>query len=135
MPSNQDTTFLTLDQILDIHDDQLRNYGGRPGIRDTGLLEAAVAMPVASFGGEFVHETLTAKAAAYLFHLTRNHPFIDGNKRTGTVAALVFLALNGVVIEADGDALAEMVEAVARGERDKEAIASWFDAHRRDEGA
>jgi death-on-curing protein len=121
--------FLTLAEILEIHRDQVNRYGGDPGIRDLGLLQSAVAMPAAGFGGRFVHGDLYEMAAAYLFHIVQNHPFVDGNKRTGVVAALVFLALNGVAIEAEEDVFERVVWAVARGEADKATVAEFFRKH------
>ena len=121
--------FLRVDEVLRIHEDQIERYGGDGAIRDPGLLLSAVAMPRASFGGEALHRDLFEIAAAYLFHLAQNHPFVDGNKRTATAAALVFLDMNGVEIEADEDALVELVLAVARGEADKARIAEFFRRH------
>lgn len=92
--------FLELADILDIHQDQIERYGGAPGIRDLNLLQSAAAMPEASFGGVYLHSSIHEMAAAYLFHIVQNHPFTDGNKRTGTVAAVVFLKLNGFAIYA-----------------------------------
>ena len=97
--------FLTLGEILEIHQDQINRYGGASGIRDIGLLQSAIAMPSASFGGQFLHSDLFEMAAAYLFHISQNHPFVDGNKRTGAVAAIVFLALNDIELDADDDEL------------------------------
>jgi death-on-curing family protein len=87
--------FLTLDEVLGIHADQIRRYGGAAGIRDLELLQSALAMPQTTFDDEFLHGTLFEMAAAYLFHLARNHPFVDGNKRTALMCALVFLGLAG----------------------------------------
>jgi death-on-curing protein len=97
-----DPAFLDLEDILLIHVEQLARYGGSSGIRDRGLLESAVGMPRASAGGEFAHKDLFAMAAAYAFHIAQNQPFVDGNKRTGLLSAIVFLDLNGVEI-ADPD--------------------------------
>jgi len=94
-----DVDFLSLSDILRIHQDQIEHYGGATGIRDSDLLESAVSMPQTAFDGQFVHHDLFEMAAAYLFHIVQNHPFVDGNKRTGTVAALVFLAMNHVEID------------------------------------
>jgi death-on-curing protein len=91
-----DTLFLTLAEIIEIHTDQIRRYGGQAGLRDLALLESALAQPEASFAGEWLHGDHYAMAAAYAYHLCQNHPFIDGNKRTGLAAALVFLELNGI---------------------------------------
>jgi death-on-curing protein len=72
--------FLTIDEILDLHADQIRRYGGSHGVRDRGLLDSALAMTSQAFGGQYGHPDLPAMAAAYLYHLVRNHPFVDGNK-------------------------------------------------------
>ena len=93
--------FLGLDEVIEIHHDQINRYGGPSGIRDIELLKSAIAMPPATFGGEYLHKNLYEMAAAYLFHITRNHPFIDGNKRTGAVAAVVFLFMNGIEFQAE----------------------------------
>ena len=90
--------FLELEDVLQIHEEQLAAYGGAAGIRDQALLESAAAMPQASFGEEYLHEDLSHMAAAYAFHIAQNQPFLDGNKRTGLVAALVFLDLNGITV-------------------------------------
>ncbi|BCR05310.1 death-on-curing protein [Desulfuromonas versatilis] len=118
--------FLSLAELLEIHQDQVTRYGGNPGIRDLDLLKSAIGMPAATYGGEFLHTDLFEMAAAYLFHLVKNHPFLDGNKRVGVVAALVFLALNGHDFEAPEDDLAEIVLGVARGERDKAEVAVFL---------
>ena len=111
--------FLTLEEVLDIHAMQLGRFGGGEGVRDQGLLESALAQPAATFGGRFIHEDLFAMAAAYLFHIVRNHPFVDGNKRVGLLSALVFLDLNGIAIEHGSEALYELTMAVAEGRVDK----------------
>jgi death on curing protein len=74
--------FLDLVEVLEIHESRIELYGGRPGVRDLGLLQSALAQPSAGFGGEYLHGNLYEMAAAYLFHVSRNHPFVDGNKRT-----------------------------------------------------
>jgi death on curing protein len=121
--------FLTLDEVVAINKDQVERYGGSTGVRDWGLLKSAIAMPAAAFGGQFLHTDLYEMAAAYLFHLVQNHPFIDGNKRLGAVAADVFLTLNGLQLVADQDAYADLVLSVARGETRKAAVAEFFRAH------
>lgn len=118
--------FLTLDEVLGIHADQMRRYGGSPGLRDLGLLQSALGMPETTFEGEFLHGTLFEKAAAYLFHIARNHPFVDGNKRTALMCALVFLGLNGRRLEADPKALYELVDGVATGSVDKAEVAVFL---------
>jgi len=119
-------TFLTLDEILDIHRDQIDRYGGQAGVRDLGLLQSAAAMPAAGFGGEYLHKDLFEMAAAYLFHIAKNHPFIDGNKRTGTAVADVFLEMNDIDTDIDEDELAALVLDVAAGRADKEHVAAFF---------
>jgi death-on-curing protein len=89
-----DPLFLSIDEILEIHDEQIQLYGGSPNIRDVNGLESAVAMPQATFGGEFLHASIPAMAATYLFHICQNHPFIDGNKRTAANAAITFMLMN-----------------------------------------
>ncbi|MEM6756832.1 MAG: type II toxin-antitoxin system death-on-curing family toxin [Planctomycetota bacterium] len=87
--------FLTWDEVLDIHRRALEAHGGQDGIRDLGSLESALATSTATFGGEFLHEDVAAMAAAYLFHISESQGFLDGNKRTGVAACLIFLKLNG----------------------------------------
>src|SRR5437879_5621549 len=95
------TDFLTVADILGLHERLIEVYGGQPGVRDHGLLESAVAMPQFTFGGAPLHDDIFSMAAAYLFHIVKNHPFLDGNKRAGTAAAIVFLELNGVTLTVD----------------------------------
>lgn len=123
--------FLSLSEVIEIHQDQIARFGGHPGIRDLDLLQSALAMPSAEFGGRFLHASLHEMASAYLFHIVRNHPFIDGNKRVGAVASLVFLELNGIELTAPENEFAEMVIAVAAGKLDKAGVAvqlkRWMD--------
>jgi len=112
-------TFLLLSEVIEIHQDQVTRYGGAPGIRDIELLKSAIAMPQTTYAGQFLHTDIFEMAAAYLFHLVKNHPFADGNKRTGAVAALVFLELNGYELDAPEEDLAERVMALASGEISK----------------
>jgi len=118
--------FLTLDEALAIHAHQIARYGGALGLRDRGLLESALAMPAATFGGEYLHPSLHERAAAYLFHLVKNHPFVDGNKRVGLACGLAFLHLNGVRIQATDDDLVDLVMGVAKGRRSKADIAVFL---------
>jgi death-on-curing protein len=118
--------FLDLDRTLRIHRSLIETYGGTLGVRDIGLLHSAIAMPQASFGGEFLHRDLFEMAAAYLYHITQNHPFLDGNKRTGAATAIVFLAMNDVDLRADEEALIELTLAVAEGQAGKQQIADLF---------
>jgi death on curing protein len=114
--------FLTLDDVYALHERQLGRFGGGAGLRDAGLLASAIAQPHASFGGAFAHEGLVAMAAAYLFHVVSNHPFLDGNKRVGLLCALVFLHVNGVRVVRGSEALYDLTMAVAQGQLDKAAV-------------
>lgn len=124
-----DITFLTLEEVIAIHEEVIRRYGGTPGIRDRGLLESAINMPQASFAETFLHEDLQGMAAAYLFHLVANHPFIDGNKRVGAAAADVFLGMNGWQLAADQNMYADFVLDVAAGRREKKNVLEFFRDH------
>lgn len=121
--------FLTLDEVLALHADQIERYGGRPGIRDIGLLQSALGVPTATFEGRFLHGSLHEMAAAYLFHLVRDHPFVDGNKRAGLAALLVFLGLNSLWLEADPAELERLVREVADGKISKAEIAVFVQRH------
>jgi death-on-curing protein len=122
-------TFLTLDEVLEIHRDQLARYGGAAGVRDLGLLQSALAQPQAKFSGQFLHADLYEMAAAYLFHLVQNHAFVDGNKRVGTVAALVFLRINDQELKITNDELESLVLSVAQSQADKTAITAFLRNH------
>jgi len=121
--------FLEFDHVVRIHLSVIERYGGSHGVRDAGLLQSAIATPQASFGDQRLHGDLFEMAAAYLFHIVQNHPFIDGNKRTGAASAIVFLAMNEVEIEADEDGLVELTLGVASGNIDKPEIAEFFRGH------
>jgi death-on-curing protein len=123
--------FLDLTEVIAIHRDQIEHYGGSLGIRDIGLLDSALAMPSASFAGQFLHRDLFEMAAAYLFHLVKNHPFMDGNKRVGAMATYAFLDTNGIELIADADEFADLTLRVATGESDKDAIAAFLRANSR----
>jgi death-on-curing protein len=117
---------LDLDRVLRTHRSLIARYGGAEGIHDAGLLHSAIAMPQASFGGEFLHKDLFEMAAAYLYHIIQNHPFVDGNKRTGAASAIIFLTTNGIEIEADEDGLVKLTLAVAESKAGKQQIAGFF---------
>ncbi len=120
--------FLTLDEILEIHAQQIELYGGSDGVRDSAGLESAVATPMASFGGEFLHSTIPSMAAAYLFHVCQNHPFLDGNKRTAANAAITFLLLNDWDLDLSEDELVDLVLAVASGRASKATLTNVLNA-------
>jgi death-on-curing protein len=124
--------FLGVEEVLGLHDLQLERFGGRAGVRDVGLLESAIAMPRAGFGDQYAHADLFEMAAAYVFHLVKNHPFIDGNKRTGLHAAFVFLNLNGFDLDMAEDEAYDLVMATAEGRATKADIAAAFRACARD---
>lgn len=116
--------FLSQDDVLQLHAEALARFGGLSGLRDGGLLSSAVAMPQASFGGEYLHPDLAEMAAAYFYHLARNHCFVDGNKRVAVAAGLVFLELNGYTVEMNADELEDLGIKVATGELPKPSIAA-----------
>jgi death-on-curing protein len=118
--------FLSLNEVMEIHHDQISRYGGTSGIRDIELLKSAVAMPLATYDGAFLHTDVYEMAAAYLFHLVNNHPFLDGNKRVGAVSAVVFLLLNGFDFVAPEDDFANLVLSIARGETNKAETAVFI---------
>ena len=91
--------FLTVDEVLRLHDYQITHFGGEPAVLDVGLLESAISQPSATWEGKFLHEDIAAMAAAYLYHIVKNHPFADGNKRTGTHAAIAFLGMNDIEVD------------------------------------
>lgn len=126
-----DPQFLALDEVLAIHEDRIRKYGGGSGIRDLGLLESAMGTVMATFAGEFLHQTLFEMAAAYLFHICKNHPFIDGNKRTALACALTFLRMNGVRFAFEENALYDLVLGVAEGRVTKAEVAVFFQENQR----
>jgi len=126
--------FLGLDEVVEIHRDQIERFGGHPGIRDIELLQSAAAMPSAGFGEDYLHADIHEMAAAYLFHIVRNHPFVDGNKRTGAVAALVFLMMNGIEFHADEESFEKMVRSVADGKMDKAGVSEFFRKHSQGKG-
>ena len=128
---NARPVFLSVDDVLYLHADTIKAEGGCGGIRDLALLESAVLMPQQQFGGEYLHPDLAAMAAAYLFHLARNQPFLDGNKRTAAMAAFVFLEANGSELTASEAEFEETVIQVASGTISKDDLTEWVRAHSR----
>jgi death-on-curing protein len=118
--------FLTLDEVLEIHAYQIQHFGGTDAILDLAKLESVIAQPRQSFGGQRIHEDLAAMAAAYLFYITQSHPFADGNKRTGTHAALTFLGINGYDLNVPVDEMEQLVLGVATGQVTKDQVASFL---------
>lgn len=118
--------FLDVDDVLLMHNDTIRHEGGLDGLRDSGLLQPAVAMPRQRFGGQWLHEDLAAMAGAYLYHLAMNHAFLDGNKRVAAMSCLVFLAGNGIKSLPSSPELTEVTLAVASGGMNKTDLISWL---------
>ena len=126
--SDADPVFLSVEEVLGLHDDQLRLFGGSSGLRDRMALESAVAVPASTFDGAYLHQDLFHMAAAYAFHIAENQPFVDGNKRTGLNAALVFLDLNGWVVTDPQMRLYDAMLALSARQLDKNGLASLFRA-------
>lgn len=122
----EDIIFLSVDDVLLLHTDTIDIDGGSHGVRDHGLLDAAVAMPRQQFGRDYLHEDLSAMAAAYMFHIAQNHPFVDGNKRAAVLAALAFLTVNDLKALPDPKALESVTLQVAAGELSKEVLTKWI---------
>lgn len=124
---NEPWRWLAADVLLAVHEEQLAEHGGAPGVRDMGLFESALARPLnlAAYGDP----DTAALAAAYGVGLAKNHPFIDGNKRTAFVAVELFLALNGIDLVADDAACVLTMLGVAAGHIDEPAFATWLRTH------
>lgn len=121
--------FLTLEQVLAIHHDQIERYGGSHGLRDLNLLESAIERPKASFMGEEFYSDIFEKAAALLHSLLLNHPFLDGNKRTSICSGARFLFINGFNLNADQEELVSLALQIESKKMDLDQIASWFKEH------
>lgn len=118
--------FLSTSLIREIHERLLAEHGGDPGLRDRGLLESAAAMPRSTFNGVYLHETLPDMAAAYHFHLSQNHPFVDGNKRIGVAVALVFLLMNDMELMATNAELEALATGLAKGDLGKNDVLAFY---------
>jgi death-on-curing protein len=125
----QTPKFLTISQVLNIHQRQIQRFGGTSGVRDEGLLDSALAQPQATFGGELLHPTIHEQAAAYLYHLAMNHPFIDGNKRTAFAVMLTFLSLNGYTLNLSQEQAYNLVIQVVQKEISKEELSAFLELH------
>lgn len=119
--------FLDIQTVINTHDELIETYGGLKGIRDIGLLESALQMPAAGIQGKYLHRTIYDKAAAYLYYITMNHPFLDGNKRTAVMSSLMFLSVNPHatfgIIESD---IEDLVLDVAKGKIGKKEVCKFF---------
>ena len=118
--------FLNLEEVIEIHNDLVSKFGGQHGIRDVGLLISAIEMPKATMFGEYLHDSIFDKAAAYLYHIVCNHAFIDGNKRTGAATALIFLYLNAQKFQYHQKDLENLVCSVAEGTSSKEEVSKFL---------
>jgi death on curing protein len=116
--------WLEIDLVLDFHAEQLALFGGPEGVRDLGLLESALARPINRFA--YGETDLAALAAAYCFGIAKNHPFVDGNKRTALASMIVFLGLNRVDLDARQEEAAAIVLALAAGETTEDVLARWI---------
>lgn len=120
---------LSKSQILLIHDQLISETGGSSGLRDEGMLDSALNAPFQTFGGEDVYPSLQKKAARLCFGLVKNHPFVDGNKRIGAHAMLVFLALNGIELQHTQSELSDVILQLVAGEIEATDLLRWILAH------
>jgi death on curing protein len=118
--------FLNFEDVEELHAEQLAAYGGREGILDENMVRSAVAMPQASMFGRYLHKDIAEMAAAYLFHFAAAQGFVDGNKRTGVVAAVEFLGRNGLMINATNDEMYDTTMGVANHQMSKEQLGDWL---------
>lgn len=123
------TLFLTLEQILTIHTDQIERYGGSHGLRDLGLLESAVYRPGSTFGGGELYPTIFKKASALVHSLLLNHPFVDGNKRTAVASMVLFLEANKQKFSISEKELIDFALWVENNKPSIEEIAAWIEKH------
>ena len=121
--------FIPEEIVLTIHADLLQRYGGQPGLRDRGLLESALAQAKMTREGKYVHKSIFEKAAAHGYHVCKNHPFVDGNKRAAFVIMDIFLQKNGWEIVAHEEEAYSTMIALASGKLTKAQLASWLKEH------
>ena len=124
--------FLSVADVIEIHERVITEFGGHTELRDRGLLESAVAMPHAMFSGQYLHAELPDMAAAYHYHLCANHPFVDGNKRVAVTAAEVFLLANGLELHCTDAELEEITLGTASSLLTKEQVTKFYVAHTRE---
>ena len=120
---------LSKSQVLLIHDQLISETGGSSGLRDEGMLDSALNAPFQTFGGEDVYPSLQQKTARLCFGLVKNHPFVDGNKRIGAHAMLVFLALNGIDLQHSQMELSDVILQLAAGEIEATDLLHWILTH------
>jgi len=121
--------FLTTEQVLFIHDQMVKRFGGSFGVRDLGLVESAVARPKATFGGEYLYISIFDKAATLLQSLLKNHPFVDGNKRTAWLSTKRFLYINSYHLKAERMKAADFMVWVDNKKPEIGKISSWLRKH------
>ena len=121
----------TLKQALAVHERAIQKYGGSSGIRDTGMLQSAIFRPFATFDGQDLYPNIYLKAGALIQSIVKNHPFIDGNKRTAFITTYNFLALNGIKITAGEREIVKFMVSVANQNLSVDEIASWLKSHSR----
>ncbi len=114
--------FLTLAEVVEIHKNQIKLYGGDGGIRDYNLLNSAIYIPQSTFEGQFLYDDLFDMASSYIYHICQNHPFVDGNKRVALVCGLIFLDINGIELDDPSGILYKMMMKTAKGISSKEEI-------------
>jgi death-on-curing protein len=125
-PTPDDCFHLSVEIVREIHAEAIKTFGGLNGIRDEALLASAVFAPQSSFGGKSPYTDLIDVAAAYLFYLCRNHPFVDGNKRTAMAATIVFLRLNGMETAPDSEKWERLLLDVAAGKLDRDQTTQYL---------
>jgi len=122
----QNIKFLTIEEIKKLHKALIEKFGGLYGIRDEKLLDSAINMPKATFSDVYLHEDIYLMAAAYVYHIVKNHPFIDGNKRTGITTAITFLFMNDMGLNISNTELYELTIKIATSKTTKEEVAQVF---------
>ena len=120
------TKFLDKETILYFHSDQIKRYGGSFGVRDENLLESALAQPQATFNGKYLHKIIYEKAAAYAYHLCKNHPFIDGNKRIALIAMVTFLYVNRYELKISEKEMYLLIMGIANNSISKEDLTDYI---------
>ncbi|MCA9113256.1 MAG: type II toxin-antitoxin system death-on-curing family toxin [Planctomycetaceae bacterium] len=126
---SQPIRFLSVEVVLQVHQRMIDEFGGTAEVRDQGLLQSAVSMAQAQFGGEYLHKGLPAMAAAYLYHICCNHPFVDGNKRTALATAELFILVNDGQLNASNDELEDLTMKVADGKLSKAEVTIFLERH------
>ena len=121
--------FLTRDQIISIHEDLINEFGGIHGLRDEGMLDSALSAPFLSFGNQELYPGIVDKAARLCYELVQNHPFLDGNKRIGTMAMLIYLDQNNLALNCKEDELTKIILLVADGTIDNQQLSLWILQH------